>query len=569
MLQELFIRNFAIIDDLSIRFQPGLTVLSGETGAGKSIIVSAVNLLLGSRATPRLVRTGADAAELEALFKVAADGSAARRMADIGYDASEGLLIRRIISRHDRHRVYINGRLATLAGLSRIAENLASISGQHAHQGLLRDDQHLMLLDQFGALVSLRNQVGAAYRTLVPLLRRLDEMRQMSRRQAEHTELLRFQRSEIEAAGIVPQEDECLERERERLKNAEGLYEAVFTSVEVLYSAEGAVCEKLGEVRNILEKASRIDAELGPQAKRVADAVYAVEDAATELRSYLQAVRFDDQRLEEVEARLSVLARLKRKYGGSLDAVASELASIRERLDQFENIDHEIVRLEEDIARQRQDLSVLAAALSEKRRTAAERFAKKAEKELASLKMGKTRFRVNLQQVPVDDRSDPSLMLDGALLTESGIDSASYLIAPNVGEALKPMAAIASGGELSRVVLALKAILAESADVETVIFDEVDAGIGGAVAEVVGKKLCALSRHHQIICITHLPQIAKFANHHYRIVKGESAGRTRTRIEPVEAQDRVSEIARMLAGERVTAATLAHAQELLNEALTK
>ncbi len=569
MLQELSIRNFAIIDDLCIRFERGLTVLSGETGAGKSIIVDAVNLLLGGRAAPRLIRTGSDAAELEALFEVAADGPVARRLADCGYDPGEGLVIRRIVSRQDRHRVYINGRLATIGNLGPIAENLASISGQHAHQSLLREDRHLLFLDQFGALGPLRAEVGAGYGRLVPLIRRLAELREMTLRQAEHQELIRFQAAEIEAAAVTPREDALLEQERGRLKNAEALYEAVFTSVETLYSAQGAVCERLGEVAKNLEKAAQVDADLASRAKRAAEAAYQLEDLAADLRGYLNHVRVDEQRLEEVESRLHVLTRLKRRFGGSLESVAAELAALRSRLDSLETVDQEIARAESLITDQRGHLCRLVKTLSESRRQAARRFSEKVEAELASLRMEKTRFQAQLETTCADSRSDPHLEADGALMNETGIDVVRFLIAHNVGEDLKPLAGIASGGELSRVVLALKAILAQSDLVETIIFDEVDAGIGGAVAEVVGKKLASLARHHQVICITHLPQIAKFADHHFRILKGVAEGRTRTRIDPVRGEERVAEIARMLGGERITAATLAHARELLAGPLTK
>ncbi len=563
MLTELFIRNFAIIDDLRIRLSEGLTILSGETGAGKSIIISAVNLLLGARATAGLIRTGSDTAELEALFHVAPESRAAVLMKECGHDPTEGLLIRRIISRADRHRIYINGRLATLQTLTPITEHLASISGQHAHQGLLKEDRHLVIIDQFGRLIALRDRVRGRYRGILPLIDRLKDLRRTKERQAERMELLAFQKQEIESAAPAPGEDETLEMERIRLKNAETLYRTVHASIQELYSADGSISERLAEVRKSLEKAASVDSDLSPHATGVSEAAFQIEDSVEALRGYLKNIRIDDQRLEEVEDRLDLLRGLKRKYGGSLESVLERLESISREHRGIENLDADIEEAEKRLSRSHDQLADLAAELSRKRGETADRLAGKVEKELHSLKMSNTAFEVSLQAAPADPDADPHLVMDGRLITESGVDRAQFLIAPNVGEKPKPLADIASGGELSRVVLALKAILASVDSVETVVFDEVDAGIGGGVAEVVGKKLTRLARAHQIICSAHLPQIAKFGDHHFRISKGVSDGRTRTAIEPVSRKDRVKEIARMLGGEKITRATMAHAREML------
>ena len=565
MLKELSIRNFAIIDDLHIRFDAGLTILSGETGAGKSIIINAVNLILGSRASTDMVRTGAESAELEALFDVAPQSRTAQTAADMGYDMTEGLLVRRVISRAEGNRSYINGRLATLQVLSAITENMASISGQHAHQGLLKEDQHLLMLDQFAGLMTQREAVSALVREIIPDLKHLRELRARQARQAELTELLEFQQKEIAAAGIAPGEDRELEQERTRLKNAGALVEAVQGGVDTLYSASGSVAERLTEVRRNLERMGRIDPQVGAKAEACAEIVYRVEDLVEELRAYLKSVEFNDRRQEEVEERLDALNRLKRKYGGSLEAVLEKLASSTAELSAIENISTGIAAVEDRLRERHAATARQAAALSKKREAAAKRFAARVAAELSTLKMADTEFAVALSATPADPDTDPHLVVGTHAVSESGIDRAVFTIAPNVGETLKPLVAIASGGELSRVVLALKSILAASESVATIVFDEVDAGIGGAVAEVVGRKLAALARHHQVICITHLPQIAKFGDQHFKISKHVASGRTRTAITLLSADDRTREIARMLGGEKITRVTLEHARELLKK----
>ena len=318
MLRELSIRNFAIIDDLQISFSEGLAILSGETGAGKSIIINAVNLLLGSRATVKLIRTGYETAELEALFQIKKQSPIAKIMKDNGYNPEEGLLIRRIISRKDRHRIYINGRFTTIGILNLITENLGSISGQHAHQGLLKEDQQLAIIDQFGGLTAVREKVSRCFHEIVPLIRKLNGLKHKRDRQAEHIQLLEFQQKEIRQASVTLGEDTALEQERTRLKNSEALFEAVQGSIEMLYDSQGAAVEDLLAVKKDLERASTIDPLLGPKAERIAEAAFHLEDVADELRTYLKNIQMDESRLDTVEARLDILVKLKLKYGGSL-----------------------------------------------------------------------------------------------------------------------------------------------------------------------------------------------------------------------------------------------------------
>jgi len=563
MLRELCIKNFAIIDDLEIRFSDGLTILSGETGAGKSIIINAVNLLLGSRATARLIRSGGSAAELSARFSVEPGGTLCGMMADMGFEAPQTLSIKRIVSATERHRIYINARPATLQQLTQLTRNLASISGQHAHQGLLDEDQQLRILDQYGGLLPMREALCAIHRRIVPQIKKLEELENLQKRRDDQMDLLRFQQQEIQRAGIAPGEDDALAKEIARLKNAEMLQQTLHAGIETLYSDQGAVLERLVETRRRLEGAREIDPALDAAIAPLKEAAYQIEDSVERLRTYVEGIQHDEARLRQAEDRLDVLHRLKRKYGGSIEAIFERERSIAASLAHIEHLDASIDAVRQALCEDSAALKEQSRLLTEKRRLAADQLARGVARELDSLKLSPAEFEVCLTPLEADNHTSFFLAADGVLLTETGGDQATFLISPNVGEVPKPLSDIASGGELSRVVLALKALLAASEAVGTIVFDEVDAGIGGGVAEVVGKKLRDLAERHQVICITHLPQIAKFADHHYRIFKTVAGGRTSTRIVQLTGDERVKEIARMLGGETITAKTLAHAREML------
>jgi len=563
MLQELSIRQFAIIDDIRISFEDGFTILSGETGADKSIIINAVNLLLGSRASEKMIRTGTESAEVEALFRVDPDSPVALSMEAQGFSASDGLLIRRIISRSGRHRVYINDRLSTMGVLKTLTRHMASISGQHAHQSLLKEDQQLLVLDQIGGLLHLRKEVHQAYHGLLPLIRQYHKLIQSKDRQQDQIQLLRFQQQEIQAAHIIVGEDAELEHEIARLKNAGMLNDVIHSSIDTLYTASGAVVERIMEVGKQLAQASRIDADLEPPSQALSESAYRIEDVVASLRTYLGRIQVDERRLEAAEERMDLLVRLKRKYGKTLEDVFNKLTAIEQELAQVENLSGKISESHKALMTLQSQAITLCEQLSNKRQDAAQRLSQSAETELATLKMNQTRFQVSLSPITPNPEADLFLISGDRVLTETGFETARFMIAPNVGEALKPMSDIASGGELSRIVLALKAILAQNDAVETIIFDEVDAGIGGTVAEVVGKKLAKLSRFHQVICITHLPQIARFGDHQFKIAKQIVDQRTATTIHQLTHDERINEIARMLAGENVTKKTLAHASEMM------
>lgn len=568
MLASLTIKNFAIIDDLHIDFRRGLTILSGETGAGKSIIVNAVNLLLGNRASARMVRSGADSAELSAVFQVPADSPAAVLLRESGLDDDGTLRIERIISARDRHKVLINGQAAAMQRLAELTAGLASISGQHAHQGLLKEDTQLHLLDQFGGLLDLRRQMADQVAAIRRAAARLSELTARVRRQDEQVALLTFQKQEIAAAALTDDhEDAALEERRRRLKHAAFLYQAVYEGEARLYSADGAVVERIHEVRGDLSRAADIDAGLAPVVTALDDVVVSLEEAAAELRSYLGTLDTDDGELSQVEDRLEALSRLKKKYGGTLAAVREFYEGIDAALDAAHNLSSAVAEAAATLDGLHRDACAVARRLGKGRRDCAAELADRVARELNALEMPGAAVDIVLEDLPAGDRGAVHLRDGDRSLTETGSEQATLFISANPGEPIKPLSNVASGGELSRVVLGLKAVLARADAVETVVFDEVDAGIGGRVAARVGRKLLQLADHHQVICITHLPQIAVYGHHHYRISKRTADGRTTTGIERLDGSRRVEEIARMLGGDTITATTREHAREMLQRAL--
>jgi DNA repair protein RecN (Recombination protein N) len=449
--------------------------------------------------------------------------------------------------------------------LGAVTENLASISGQHAHQSLLKDDQHILILDQFADLLSLRKAHLDGYRQVSSQMDRVNKLKALKSRQAQQGELLQFQKKEIEDAALIEEEDTHLEQERSRLKNSEYLFQSVYQAVEELYSRQGSLTEQSDTVRRNLDKAARIDTGLIARVKQISEINFQIEDLVADLRAYLKTVQTDDNRLDWVEERLNLINKLKRKYGGSLKSVLEHLGTISGQLSELGNLDGEIAAAEMELLELHKRLVDLSNRLSQQRKAAAKDLAEKVEAELANLNMPQTQFKVAMRSLRADEQTAFCLQADGMQIFETGIDRISFQIAPNIGEELKPLAAIASGGELSRIVLALKAILAATETVETIIFDEVDAGIGGGTAEVVGCKLSELACRHQVLCITHLPQIAKFGDHHFSISKQVIDGRTLTAIKPLDDDGRIAEIARMLGGVDITAATLNHAREMLKQ----
>ncbi len=574
MLTQINITDFAIIKNLTISFGSGLNILSGETGAGKSIIINAVNLILGGRASADLIRSGCKEARVEALFSFPDNsGPLADLLAELEVPYDGELLIKRMISREGRNRITINGSMSTLQGLSRLSPRLISISGQHENQLLLRSDNHLFLLDDFGGLAEERERLGSSFAQCRDLK---DEIRYLKKgvlEISEKQELAQFQIQEIEQAEVTLGEDEILLEEKARLQHAEGLREIISGGYETLYDSNHSVISLISQVAKRLEKGAVIDQRLSPVQNALNEAAITLEDASFSLRDLLQSVHMDPERLEQVLERIEGLNRLKRKYGPTLSDVLQTREKLAGLMFDLEEKTERLDKLAADLQSMEADIMEKALVLSEKRKKAANEFEKAVKKELQYLHMKGTRFQVSFGVCDVDKNMagrgaengrDPLLEIRNEDIRAEGIDQPEFIISPNVGEDLKPLSKIASGGELSRIMLAIKTILAQSGSVETVIFDEVDAGISGATAEVVGEKVLSLARYHQIICITHLPQIASQGNTHFLVKKETTEGRTHTIISELDDEARVLEIARLLGGKKITTHAIAHAREMIN-----
>jgi len=527
-----------------------------------------VNLLLGSRASADLIRAGSESAELEACFEIDPESVQAAIMAEQDLDPSEGLMIRRVITTSGKHKIFINSRHSSIQLLKRITSDLAGISSQHAHQSLLQEENHLDILDRFCGLLDEKEQISRIYNELVPLgkeRRKLSENRENAKEEAE---LLKFQIEEIQAADIKKDEDTMLEQERDRLKNAAGIYETVQKGIGDLYSEDGSVVEQLATFQKSLERYGEFESTLSEKSEKLAGIMYDIEDLVEELRTYMGGLTLDPGALEETEARLDLVQRLKRKYGGSLDSLFAEYENMKQRYEATSGLDEKIGVLDQRIADLKEAYAETALAMSEKRKKGAKELSSLVKKELQSLEMEQADFTVTVKQVMADTGKD-IVTVDGLKAGPSGIDRAGFLISPNPGEPAKALKKIASGGELSRIVLALKVILSRSKGLETLIFDEVDAGIGGATSEKVGAKLKTLASNNQVICITHLAQIAKYGKSHYKIEKRVSDRRTSTAITRLEKEeDRVEELARMIGGSQITRATREHAEEMLRTAVS-
>jgi len=567
VLTELHIKNFAIIDQLTISFPRGLTILSGETGAGKSIIIGALNLLLGGRASADLIRSSEEEASVKAIFDISHRSSLAQRLTDWGMEVGDdSLLIRRIISRSGKGKTFIGNHLATINMLGNLGEELINISGQHEHQLLLKPDQHLEIVDAFGELMPLRNSYASHFHQLLSLTRELNALIQAKQRRGERIELLRFQIKEITDANLHPGEEEQLREERSILNSSEKLFQTTKKAYETIYADKGSVLEQLKNALRELKEPSQIDARLSPLFSTLESSVFQVEDLALSLRDYYQKIEFDPGRLEEIESRLAEIHALKKKYGETIEKILAYREKAESELKELTESGEKIEELKGAQEKLDKETLELALRLSQERKKSAAVLKEKVEKELASLGMKKTVFEVKAAGASAKGEGRENIIIGNHSLHEKGMDDLEFLISPNPGEELKPLSRIASGGELSRIILALKRIIAQEEEVSTLIFDEVDAGIGGATAEVVGRKLKEISRRHQVLCITHLPQIACFADTHYSITKETRKGRTFTLLKKLESEARIEELSRMLGGKEITIKTREHAREMLSSA---
>ena len=548
MLTDLAIHNIAIIDSLHVVFQPGLNILTGETGAGKSIIIDAVNQILGGRASADLIRSGEDEARVEAVFDLTGAPEVAADLAAAEITTGDELIVKRTVSRAGKNRVFLNGSLATTTQLAAVAPRLINIYGQHESQTLLRLANHLELLDGFGRLLPLRASYAACYAEHRRTLAELGLLEKDGQEAARRLDLLTFQSEEIAAAAPVPGEDEELERERLLLAHAGRLLQGTSGAFERLYGDDGALLTRLAEVRRNLADCAAVDSRLVPLEESLAGAALQLEDVALALRDYAAKVEADPRRLQTVDDRLDLLRTLKRKYAPTIEEILARKAAIDRERDALvhrgenrEDLERHRDELAAELLRQGQELST-------RRRETAVKLAETMSGQLRELAMKDALFLADFQ--PFDEPGP------------TGLDRMEFLFSPNPGEAPRPLARIASGGELSRLMLALKQVHPES-DVPTLIFDEVDTGIGGSVSSLVGEKLRRVAQRQQVLCITHLPQVAVYADHHFRVEKRTVAGRTTTTVTPLDEAARIEEISRMLGGATITETTRKHAREMI------
>ena len=555
MLCELNIRNFVIIDRLSLTFAAGLNVLTGETGAGKSIIIDAIDLLLGGKARTDLIRTGEEEAVVEALFDLKTATHLRATLAEAGFDNGDDLLVRRVLSLAGKNRIYVNGALATAAQLQAWLTQIVAIYGQHEQFTLARAETHGQLLDSYAGLLT----VLASYRRLYEQIRKIrEELARLDRAEQERQQrldLLDYQIKEIAAAAPQPGEDVQLLAERTLLQHAEKLAAIAGGGYDDLYAREGAICETLTRLSSQLQEGAAIDPHLAPLAEAVQSAFFALEDSATQLRAYAEQIAFDAARMEEIENRLDLLHRLKRKYGATIEAVLAHHAAASREFADLVDLDATRGAWEKELRADEEALRALGAELTQARTLAASRLQQGVEGELRDLAMPKARFSVVLTPL--------------AAPGPYGLEKMEFLLQANPGEVARPLAKVASGGELSRLMLAIQRTAPAGAEVATLIFDEVDTGIGGAAATAVGEKLQAVAVGRQVLCITHLPQVAAFAHQHFQVGKEETSdARTITTVRHLTAEEQVGEIARMLGGARMTESTIAHARELIKHSVT-
>ncbi|MBN1226311.1 MAG: DNA repair protein RecN [Deltaproteobacteria bacterium] len=562
MLVQLNITDFAIIESLSVNFLEGLNILSGETGAGKSILINAVNLILGGKASPDLIRTGAEKATVEALFHLPKEPAFLQYFTemDIAFDGE--VLIKRVVTKSGTSRVWINGSLATLQMVSKLGPDLISISGQNEHQLLLRPDNHLYILDDFGGLAEERLLVNWVYRECCDLREKITKLRAHLKEEEGKRELIEFQIHEIDEARLTKGEDIELEAERKKLANAEKLIDLAYKGYQTLYAKDESVLAALSSLMKDLEQLVSLDPGLQGHKKQLEDAQLQLEDLALGLRDFFSGLKVDPKRLEEIDDRFHLIKKLQRKYGQSIEDILSLREELSKEGDQIASGKIELEGFEKRLGQRQKDWLKMALGLSEKRHSTAELFEKKVEEELHKLGMAGTVFKIQFDPTDLERTSSEEDGLSTSISAD-GVDTLEFMISPNVGEDLRPLARIASGGELSRIMLALKTMMAQSGSVETLIFDEIDTGIGGSIATVVGEKLKALSSYHQILCITHLPQIAAFGKTHFLVKKMVTKSRTKTHISLLEKEDRVNEIARLLGGKKISEKTLSHAREML------
>jgi DNA repair protein RecN (Recombination protein N) len=556
VLLEIVVENYAVVERVRVKFHAGLNLLTGETGSGKSIVVDALGLVLGGRASADMVRSDAERARVAAIFEAPSDAALLELLDQAGAEVEDGeLLIEREVLSGGKSRAFLGNRPVTMALLRDIAPFLGDIHGQHEQQQLFSNAAQLESLDDFGGLESQREAVAGLFRQWKALESELEELHRSEQEKLRMADLWSFQRKEIDAAALKPGEDAQLEQERVVLRNVAKLQENANAAYAALYEEQESVSTQLRTALKKVEELARIDASLQPVVETLQSASIGVDDASDAVRDYMDKLEADPKRLDEIESRLALIERLKRKYGSNLEGILAFLEDVRAKMEAIETAGERKAKLEQDLAQASVTYRERAAALTSARKAAADQLAKKVEAELDSLALESAVFRIEVRE---------------ANWSETGADRVEFLISANAGEEPRPLDKVASGGELSRIALALKTSLgysesqARSKGVQrTLVFDEIDTGIGGGVAEAVGRRLKKLSSSNQVLCVTHLAQVAGFADHHYSVEKREVKGRTVAEIEELTGEQRTREIGRMLSGQKVTPEALKHAEQLI------
>jgi len=558
VLLELVVENYAVVERVRVRFHAGLNLLTGETGSGKSIVVDALGLVLGGRASADMVRSDAQRTRVAAIFEAPKDPALVHLLEQAGAPVEDGeLLIEREVLAGGKSRAFLGNRPVTLALLREMAPFLGDIHGQHEQQQLFLSEAQLLSLDDFAGLDREREEVGHLFRRWKAIEAELEELNRSEQEKLRMADLWSFQRKEIDAAALRPGEDAQLEQERVVLRNVAKLQENADAAYAALYEEQASASTQLRTALKRVEDLARIDASLDRVLETLKSAAIGVDDASDAIRDYLDRLEADPKRLDDIESRLALIERLKRKYGSSLDDVLAFLEDVRAKMEAIETAGDRKAKLEQDLAQASAAYQERATALTVARKAAAEKLSKKVEAELDSLALESAVFRIQVETA--------------ANWTANGADRVDFLISANAGETPRALDKVASGGELSRIALALKTSLIHPAGraaransvQRTLVFDEIDSGIGGGVAEAVGRRLKKLSTLSQVLCVTHLAQVAGFADHHYSVEKREVKGRTVAEIEELTGDARTREIGRMLSGQMVTPEALKHAEQLI------
>ena len=551
MLQELSIKDFAIIDEIQISFQPKMTVLTGETGAGKSIIIDALGLLAGGRGSTEFIRKGEKKAVIQGLFTLPREANTYNILEEYGIDSEDGqIILQRDLYRGGRNICRINGMMVNLATLRKIGETLIDIHGQNEHQELMKPENHIDLLDEYDKKTSeLRNQYQVVYQNYRKLKLSMEKKEADEKAWAQRLDMLNFQVKEIGEAGLKINEEDELVEEKNKLDNFQAIHDALELSYQILSGEKIDVVGNLGNAMNELSDVSDLSENLQEINTKISDAFYSLEDAARDISDELDSMEWNGERLNEIEERLELIHQLKRKYGDTIEDILHYHSRIVKELREMENAEQNSEKQERQLSEALEKVKELAIKLSKQRKKSAKKLEKMIHEQLSALYMDKAVFEVKF--------------LNNSKLYFKGIDKVEFYIQTNPGEEMGPLAKIASGGELSRIMLALKTIFSQKMGVTSIIFDEVDTGVSGRVAQAIAEKISQISNNSQVLCITHLPQVAAIADNHYYISKSVNDGRTETSLKELDEKQKIREIARMLSGSEITELTLKHAEELI------